>query len=305
VTLRDGGYLNDWRFSTIHIQAVATAMDVARVDVVEVGYLSNRSEAGLAAQSPPPVLVTLKHSLKDVLVAAMMRPNEASEELLRSRVGLVDLIRIPCSPDQVSAGRTIAERCAFFGFKVALNLTSVSAYSLRQLLQAVQDASGGDPPLTALYFADSRGALTPRSAYRLVQMGMQVAGVPFGFHGHDNRGLAVPNSLAAIKAGATFVDGSLEGIGLGGGNADSQTLGLALGKDFRLPGLADLGINIERNDHRRSNLYRLSGERNIEQEWVEALLGTFGPEVDQLLDTLPRRRHCSLESVLTELQRSE
>ena len=49
-----------------------------------------------------------------------------------------------------------------------------------------------------------------------------------GFHAHDNLGCAVGNSLAAADAGATWLDGSLRGLGAGAGNAQTEVLAAAL-----------------------------------------------------------------------------
>ena len=45
-----------------------------------------------------------------------------------------------------------------------------------------------------------------------------------GFHGHNNLNLANANCLAAIEAGALFVDSSLAGIGRSAGNAQTEVL---------------------------------------------------------------------------------
>ncbi|MDY6876211.1 MAG: citramalate synthase [Chloroflexota bacterium] len=49
-------------------------------------------------------------------------------------------------------------------------------------------------------------------------------GVPLGIHAHDDNGLAVANSLAAVRAGATHVQGTMNGYGERCGNANLCTL---------------------------------------------------------------------------------
>ena len=45
-----------------------------------------------------------------------------------------------------------------------------------------------------------------------------------GFHGHNNLSMAMANSIAAIKAGATRIDGSVRCFGAGAGNTQTEAL---------------------------------------------------------------------------------
>ena len=45
-----------------------------------------------------------------------------------------------------------------------------------------------------------------------------------GFHGHNNLGMAVANSVAAVQAGATILDGTARGFGAGSGNTQLEVL---------------------------------------------------------------------------------
>jgi 4-hydroxy-2-oxovalerate aldolase len=55
--------------------------------------------------------------------------------------------------------------------------------------------------------------------------------IPVGHHAHNNLGLAVSNSITAIEAGATFIDGSLGGLGAGSGNTPTELLSAVMKRE--------------------------------------------------------------------------
>ena len=60
----------------------------------------------------------------------------------------------------------------------------------------------------------------PTCVARVLALREALPTIDVGFHGHNNLALAIGNTLAAIEAGATRVDGWLAGLGAGAGNAD-------------------------------------------------------------------------------------
>jgi len=82
--------------------------------------------------------------------------------------------------------------------------------------------------------ADTVGHATPDGVYELVSFVREVvadtgAPVSIDFHGHRDRGLDVPNSLAAIQAGASRVHACALGIGERAGNTPMEILLVNLG----------------------------------------------------------------------------
>ncbi|HOQ63834.1 MAG TPA: 4-hydroxy-2-oxovalerate aldolase, partial [Clostridia bacterium] len=75
-----------------------------------------------------------------------------------------------------------------------------------------------------VYATDSAGALLPKGVKERISALKSALKIPVGFHSHNNLGLAIGNSLAAIDAGATYIDGSLGGLGAGAGNTPTEML---------------------------------------------------------------------------------
>jgi 2-isopropylmalate synthase len=72
---------------------------------------------------------------------------------------------------------------------------------------------------------DTNGGFFPDEVYETVKSAAaKIPGVKFGIHCHNDNGLAVANSIAAVKAGAVQIQGTLLGFGERCGNANLSTL---------------------------------------------------------------------------------
>ncbi|MGH8774933.1 MAG: citramalate synthase [Jiangellaceae bacterium] len=89
-------------------------------------------------------------------------------------------------------------------------------------LAVVRAAAEAGADLVAL--CDTNGGLLPDDVGEVVAAVRDAAGVRLGIHCHNDTGCAVANSLAAVDAGATHVQGTLNGYGERTGNADLVTL---------------------------------------------------------------------------------
>jgi 4-hydroxy 2-oxovalerate aldolase len=71
---------------------------------------------------------------------------------------------------------------------------------------------------------DSAGTYIPADVTERILTLVNGLSIPVGFHGHNNLGLAVANSVAAVEAGALMIDGTIRGFGPGAGNTQLELL---------------------------------------------------------------------------------
>ena len=100
-----------------------------------------------------------------------------------------------------------------------------------------------------VYITDSAGYMLPQDVTRVVALLREnlAETTEIGFHGHNNMGMAIANSIAAVEAGATRIDASVGGLGAGAGNTPTEAfvavcdrMGIATGCDlFSLMDMAE------------------------------------------------------------------
>ena len=90
---------------------------------------------------------------------------------------------------------------------------------------------------------DTIGACGPEAVEFLVRQVSDWVGreIPVHFHGHDDFGMATACAIAAVRAGATWIQGTINGMGERAGNADIGEIALALRCLYDLPVALDLG----------------------------------------------------------------
>ena len=87
---------------------------------------------------------------------------------------------------------------------------------------------------------DTIGIATPEAAAYLVGQAVDWLDVPVHWHGHDDFGLATAAAVAAVQAGATWVQGTVNGMGERAGNANLLEVALALEALYGIPTRLDL-----------------------------------------------------------------
>jgi 4-hydroxy 2-oxovalerate aldolase len=104
-----------------------------------------------------------------------------------------------------------------YGVLMMSHMAGVGALCEQAMLMEHYGADG-------IVLMDSAGFSTPRLVKEKVRRLKRKLRGEIGFHAHNNLGLAIANTLAAVESGATIVDGCAKGFGAGAGNAQLETL---------------------------------------------------------------------------------
>lgn len=233
-TLRDGNHAVMHQLNPAQIAAYCRAADVAGIPIVEVGHGN-----GLAASS-----LQLGQSLiSDREMLAVARENLSKSQLGVFIIPGFGTIKRDLAPaielgaDAVRVGShcteadTTARHLAFarergkhaYGNLMMCHMASPSALLAECRKMQSYGAEG-------VVLMDSAGALLPedvRERFRVLVAGLDI---PVGFHAHNNLGMAIANSIAAVECGATILDGTARGFGAGAGNAQLEVLVAVLQK---------------------------------------------------------------------------
>ncbi|SEA59475.1 4-hydroxy-2-oxovalerate aldolase [Marinobacterium iners] len=223
MSLRDGMHAKRHQISLDEMVSIASAMDEAGMPLIEVTHgdgLGGRSlNYGFPAHSDEEYLSAVVPKMKNAKISALLLPGIGTVDHLKmARDCGVSTIRVAthCTEADVSEqhiGMAAKMEMDTVGFLMMAHMVSPE----KILEQAKLMVSYG---ANCIYATDSAGYMLPDDV--TARIGLLRAELPkeveVGFHGHHNMGMAIANSLAAIEAGASRIDGSVAGLGAGAGN---------------------------------------------------------------------------------------
>jgi isopropylmalate/homocitrate/citramalate synthase len=245
-TLRDGEQTVGVVLSPQQKLEIARKLDELGISRIEAGFPKVSPEDGEDGEA---ITLMRKADLKAELWGFSRAVRGDVEELVR--LGLsATVIESPTSDiklkayglsreevlkratDAVSFARQNGITVAYF----AVDGTRTELDFLKRVYLAALDAGASE-----IVVVDTIGACGPEAVEILVREVCQwVGNVPVHYHGHNDFGMATACAVAAVRGGASWIQGTINGMGERAGNADIGEIALALRCRYEVPVALDL-----------------------------------------------------------------
>lgn len=227
-TLRDGGYVNHWRFGRQAIPDILSKLVLANMDFIECGYLSQKKGGDpdvaqfatlddLAAVLPP------KHPHQRF--AIMINFGEYDDAAIPPPSGDAPVIRVCFHKKDRAAAVAYCGRLVEKGYTVFLQPMAILNYSDGEYVDLIREANG--IKVRCFYIVDSFGVMETKDLLRLQLVADRNLdpGIALGYHSHNNLQQAYGNAKMFVEqhlAREIVIDASVFGIGRGAGNLNME-----------------------------------------------------------------------------------
>jgi 4-hydroxy 2-oxovalerate aldolase len=227
-SLRDGNHSVKHKISLSSIERYCKFAEKAKIQVIEVGHGNGLGASsiliGQSLHSDKDILTTARKNLQKTKLSVHSIPGIATiDNDIKPAIDCgVDIFRIATHCTESTLSKTHIEFLKNKSKEVHGVLMMSALISAEELLsQALNMQSYG---AEAIIIMDSTGTYMPKDVQERISLLVNNLSVSVGFHGHNNLGLSVANSLVAAENGAEIIDACICGFGAGAGNTPLELI---------------------------------------------------------------------------------
>lgn len=286
-TMRDGGYLNDWRFTDEFVLDTYKTVTQLGFDYFEIGFKGNPKYAptkGKWSHCLDSDIDKVYAEYQGCKIAVMVKLGGFDIEDFRDQKNShIDLVRLLIprsykidgitvsgfSKEKVMQAREEAKKLISKGYKITLNLPCgdlITEDEVKMVVNTFQDID-----LECLYIADTFGSFTVAELNTLTDVLKKHYKGTIGMHTHNNLENAFEKSMIASNNGYTYIDSSLHGMGRALGNLRTETLMLRSGCDYGYIRIMYNFFTKHFPDYVKDFLYMVAGAKKIHPDYIKEI----------------------------------
>nr|MBP3598311.1 aldolase catalytic domain-containing protein [Eubacterium sp.] len=232
-TLRDGGLVNDFRFTDEFVKNLYQANIKAGVDYMEFGYKASadifpEEDFGpwkFCKEEDIRRIVGDNDSDLKIAVMADVGRTDFRRDIIDRNESVIDMVRVATYINTIPAAIETVEYCHEKGYETTINIMAISNDKEKDIDEALELI--GQSNVDGIYIVDSYGSIYPEQMRDLADKYLAVAekyGKYIGIHAHNNQQLAFANTIEALSRGVSFLDVTVSGMGRGAGNCASEMM---------------------------------------------------------------------------------
>ncbi len=288
-TLRDGGYINNWKFGFLTIKSIITYLIESQIDYIEIGFLRNciYDRNSTLFNNVEEIKAILPKYSANTKFTAMALHNQYDVKKLGPNDGTtIEVIRVTFHDYDVDEGLKFCKEVIKKGYQCFCNPINIMGYSDINILKLIQKINDIKP--YAFSIVDTFGSMTKNDLqriYLLIENNLDKS-IVIGLHLHENLSLSysmAQDFMAMCSNNRNCViDGSLLGMGRTPGNLCIELMINYLNKYYNetkyninpvLEAIDEHIVRIKKLESwGYSAAYALSANYNLHRNYAEYLL---------------------------------
>lgn len=238
-TLRDGGYVNNWRFGSDAIYNIGKKIVLAGIEYFEIGFVrdcdyapdyslfdGNENAAKMFSPKNP--------NTKYVGMIDMGNPVSLERLGKRTENGF-DVFRVIFKKSKTDEAYNYIEKLAALGYEVFAQAVGTDGYTDKEFIELIERFNS--LPICAFYIVDSFGVIKKKQFMRLLQIvdNNLKENIMLGYHSHNNMQQAMGNASAMTEYNFSrdiVIDACVFGMGRGAGNLNMELFAEYMNENF-------------------------------------------------------------------------
>ena len=244
-TMRDGGLVNNFRFTDEFVKDLYKANIAAGVDYMEFGYKAStdifkEEDFGkwkFCKEDDIRAIVGDNDSDLKIAVMSDVGRTDYKRDIIDRKDSVIDMIRTATYIHQIPTAIEMIEDAKEKGYETTVNIMAISKVNEEDLSNGLELL--GQSGVDCIYLVDSFGSFYPEQMSKLADRYLEIGAKynkTIGIHAHNNQQLAFANTIEALTHGVSLLDATVSGMGRGAGNCYMESLlGFLKNPKYNLP----------------------------------------------------------------------